>query len=168
MRPRRNRDAAGPTTFHGVVCSSSSARVRRWWRNVIEAAVEGYPEAFCIQDLEPAPNWSDGPIALVGDAAHASTPDLGQGACQALESAAVLGHELGCAATIPQAFARYARRRRSRTARVTAMSRATAIMSTVHAPGVDVIRNSAIRLFLPTVTLSEFDRLFRGDPATMR
>jgi 2-polyprenyl-6-methoxyphenol hydroxylase-like FAD-dependent oxidoreductase len=136
--------------------------------NVIDGAIEGYPEAFHIQDLEPAWDWTKGPIALVGDAAHASTPDLGQGACQALESAAVLGEELGRADSVAQAFARYGRRRMHRAARVTAMSRATAIMSTIHAPGTEAVRNFAIRVLLPAVTMSEFDRLFRGELATMR
>jgi 2-polyprenyl-6-methoxyphenol hydroxylase-like FAD-dependent oxidoreductase len=136
--------------------------------DLIAAAIDGYPEAFEIHDLAPAPSWSSGAVALVGDSAHASTPDLGQGACQALESAAVLGEELARSTCATRAFARYARRRMQRAARVTALSRATAILSMVHAPGLDAVRDLAIRLFLPSVTLSEFDRLFRGEPATMR
>lgn len=42
----------------------------------------------------PLPSLSRGRIALLGDAAHAMTPDLGQGACQALEDAVVLGEVL--------------------------------------------------------------------------
>jgi 2-polyprenyl-6-methoxyphenol hydroxylase-like FAD-dependent oxidoreductase len=135
---------------------------------VMSATIDGYPEAFRIHDLDPVWHWAGGPVALLGDAAHASTPDLGQGACQALESAAVLGDELERSPDVSRAFARYARRRMSRTARVTAMSRGTALMSMMHAPGFDAVRDFAIRLFLPTITLAEFDRLFRGDLRTMR
>ncbi len=41
-------------------------------------------------DLKPISSWSKGRICLLGDAAHATTPNLGQGACQAIESAFVL------------------------------------------------------------------------------
>src|SRR5699024_5360676 len=43
----------------------------------------------------PLPSLSRGRIAMLGDAAHAMTPDLGQGACQAFEDAVVLGEVLG-------------------------------------------------------------------------
>ncbi|MGF1460754.1 MAG: FAD-dependent urate hydroxylase HpxO [Leptolyngbyaceae cyanobacterium] len=43
-----------------------------------------------ISDLDPLSQLVRGRVALVGDAAHASTPTLGQGGCQALEDAEVL------------------------------------------------------------------------------
>jgi salicylate hydroxylase len=67
--------------------------------------------------------WTDGPIALLGDAAHAMLPFAAQGAGMAIEDAAVLAKCLGDgvgenAEGIPAAFKRYARLRRSRVARV--------------------------------------------------
>jgi 2-polyprenyl-6-methoxyphenol hydroxylase-like FAD-dependent oxidoreductase len=47
-----------------------------------------------IVDLEPLSTYSWGRAVLVGDAAHATTPNMGQGACQALEGAAVLVAQL--------------------------------------------------------------------------
>lgn len=41
-------------------------------------------------DLKPTQEWSRGQVCLIGDAAHATTPNLGQGACQAIEDAYVL------------------------------------------------------------------------------
>ena len=45
-------------------------------------------------DFKPIKKWTDGKIALIGDAAHATTPNLGQGACQAIEDAYVIAQEL--------------------------------------------------------------------------
>jgi len=39
--------------------------------------------------------WTDGRVALLGDAIHAMMPNLGQGGCQAIEDAMVLAEELG-------------------------------------------------------------------------
>ncbi len=43
-----------------------------------------------MMDLKPIPTWYNKNVCLVGDAAHATTPNMGQGACQAIESAYVL------------------------------------------------------------------------------
>ena len=51
------------------------------------------------QLVHPLPRLAVGRVALLGDAAHAMTPDLGQGACQAFEDAVVLASVLG--ATCP-------------------------------------------------------------------
>jgi 2-polyprenyl-6-methoxyphenol hydroxylase-like FAD-dependent oxidoreductase len=45
-----------------------------------------------IMDLRPIPRWQNGNVYLLGDAAHAMTPNLGQGACQAIEDAYLLGN----------------------------------------------------------------------------
>jgi 2-polyprenyl-6-methoxyphenol hydroxylase-like FAD-dependent oxidoreductase len=47
-----------------------------------------------IQDRPPAARWGEGRVTLLGDAAHPMTPNLGQGACQAIEDAVVLAREL--------------------------------------------------------------------------
>jgi salicylate hydroxylase len=68
-------------------------------------------------------DWSEGPIALLGDAAHAMLPFAAQGAGMAIEDAAVLAKCLGqsqeeAGPTIAAAMQRYARLRRARVTRV--------------------------------------------------
>lgn len=43
-----------------------------------------------IHDIDPFPELVKGRIALLGDAAHSTTPDIGQGGCAAMEDAVVL------------------------------------------------------------------------------
>lgn len=44
-----------------------------------------------LTDLAPIPQWYADNLCLIGDAAHATTPNLGQGACQSIEDAYVIG-----------------------------------------------------------------------------
>ncbi len=68
--------------------------------------------------------WHDGPVAIIGDAAHPMRPHLGQGGCQAIEDAAAL---VSCFADesfdVVQAFARYERSRGRRAKRVVRLSK---------------------------------------------
>lgn len=60
---------------------------------------------------------------LLGDAAHAMTPNIGQGAGMAMEDAAVLAEELASGAEIEHALGNYARRRKPRVETVARISR---------------------------------------------
>lgn len=44
-----------------------------------------------VHDIEPFPTLVKGKVALLGDAGHGTTPDIGQGGCAAMEDAVVLG-----------------------------------------------------------------------------
>ncbi|MEV7923941.1 MULTISPECIES: FAD-dependent monooxygenase [unclassified Kitasatospora] len=68
--------------------------------------------------------WHVGRIALAGDAAHASTPHLAQGAAMAVEDALVLAQSLDAAEAVPAALAAWEERRRPRAMWVQALSRA--------------------------------------------
>lgn len=47
-----------------------------------------------IHDIEPFDTWIKGRVVLLGDAAHSTTPDIGQGGCQALEDSIYLTRSL--------------------------------------------------------------------------
>jgi 2-polyprenyl-6-methoxyphenol hydroxylase-like FAD-dependent oxidoreductase len=63
--------------------------------------------------ISPAP-WHRGRIVLIGDAVHAITPHLGQGAAQAIEDGVVLADCLARHADVEAAFAEYTERRYER------------------------------------------------------
>jgi 2-polyprenyl-6-methoxyphenol hydroxylase-like FAD-dependent oxidoreductase len=97
------------------------------WPEVFRSAIEATEESAILPgdiiDRDPSPVWGKDRVTLLGDAIHATTPNLGQGACQALEDAVVLAH---CLRTIPepiQALRTYEDMRRDRTAMVTRQSR---------------------------------------------
>lgn len=71
-----------------------------------------------IYDRTAGRTWAAGPVVLVGDPAHPMRPHLGQGGCQALEDAAILGRFVGDGADLPGAFNRFAAFRRRRVVRL--------------------------------------------------
>jgi 2-polyprenyl-6-methoxyphenol hydroxylase-like FAD-dependent oxidoreductase len=104
--------------------------VRRFgsWHDPIPGLLAATPpESVLYHDVfefaEPLPGLVSGSAALLGDAAHAMTTDLGQGACQAFEDAVVLCAALTEGGGVRTALARYDERRRPRTAMIIAASR---------------------------------------------
>ncbi|VDR28432.1 3-hydroxybenzoate 6-hydroxylase [Raoultella terrigena] len=64
-----------------------------------------------IHDIEPFDRLVRGRVALLGDAGHSTTPDIGQGGCAALEDAVVLGEALRDGGDIAAALRQYEARR---------------------------------------------------------
>lgn len=91
--------------------------------------------------------WTDGRLVLLGDAAHAMTPHLAQGANSALLDALALSTELARAQPVERALDRYVARRRRK---VTAIQRASSaygiVAEAMAAPGVRQARDTALRL----------------------
>jgi 2-polyprenyl-6-methoxyphenol hydroxylase-like FAD-dependent oxidoreductase len=96
--------------------SALMARFGRW-HDPIGAVLEATPDGAILRNdvyyLDPLPRWSSGRIVLLGDAAHATTPGIGQGAAQALEDAVALTAALD-GPEIDAALARYESARRPR------------------------------------------------------
>jgi 2-polyprenyl-6-methoxyphenol hydroxylase-like FAD-dependent oxidoreductase len=72
-----------------------------------------------LYDFKPISNWVDGNVALLGDAAHATTPNLGQGACQAIEDAYMLAEQLASSNNIAAGLANYQAKRMAKAKFVT-------------------------------------------------
>lgn len=87
---------------------------RRWHHPIPELIAATDPSAIMMNmacDRQPARSWSHGPATLIGDASHALTPNLGQGACMAMEDALVLANCLGRSQSVAAGFRLYEAKR---------------------------------------------------------
>ncbi|MEU1183457.1 FAD-dependent monooxygenase [Streptomyces sp. NPDC005820] len=115
----------------GVRHADPLAEMRRrfaGWHDPIPALLDATrPEDVLHHDVHelrtPLPAFTVGRVALLGDAAHAMTPNLGQGASQALEDAVVLAARLADGPTVTEALRRYDAERRRRTQSVARAAR---------------------------------------------
>jgi salicylate hydroxylase len=92
------------------------------WDPRIEALLRRVQETFrsALYDREPLSTWTKGRLTLLGDAAHAMLPHLGQGANQSIEDGMALATILGRTQrkNAPAALVAYERLRRERVAQV--------------------------------------------------
>lgn len=92
------------------------------WDSRVEDLLAQVEQTFWwgLYDREPLQRWSTDRVTLLGDAAHAMLPHLGQGANQAIEDAMTLAVLLGAAdeSSVPAALAQYESLRLDRTTRV--------------------------------------------------
>ncbi|MDF5755179.1 FAD-dependent monooxygenase [Spongiactinospora sp. TRM90649] len=115
----------------GVRCDREKDDLTRrlhGWHDPIPALIEATPADAVIhidiRDLDPLPGYVRGRVALLGDAAHAMSPDRGQGAGQSLEDAVVLAASLAGESSIDAALRRYDTERRPRTQAIARGARA--------------------------------------------
>jgi FAD-dependent urate hydroxylase len=97
-------------------------------------ATHGDIGAHVVHDLITTPTWHRGPVVLIGDAAHATSPNAGQGASLAMEDALVLAKCLRDLPDPEQAFTAYERLRRERAEKVVAYSHRIGQSKTISHP----------------------------------
>lgn len=102
---------------------------RGWLCNKFGLWAEPVPELFSstpeesffqndIIDRRPDKNWYRGRCLLIGDAAHPTTPNLGQGGCLAIEDAACLYHLFSKSSTLDEILPAFVKLRYSRAAAI--------------------------------------------------
>lgn len=119
------------------------------WHDPVPAVIEATQEHDILRnDVYELPHlryWSNGRVALLGDAAHAMTPNLGQGGCLAIEDAVVLADCLSSEADTVRALKLYEKRRRSRAQRVALFAQRIGQAVQFESPFLSGIRNTLLK-----------------------
>jgi len=119
---------------------------------------------WALYDLPPLSHWSDGPVTLLGDAAHAMLPFLAQGAAMAIEDAAVLAACMARESHDPAAaLRRYEHARRRRTSRVQRAARSNGRVYH-QAAGEALARNLFLRFAGGKMLLRRYNWIYDWQP----
>lgn len=133
------------------------------WAPEIQAVIRATPPDSIIsvpaQDRPFLERWGDGPVTLLGDAAHPMMSSLGQGAAIAIEDGVVLATSLASAPDIPTGLRSYEDRRRTRTRTMVEASRALSHVEQLQHP----IKTLGRRLYFQFAPESTFSK--RNDAA---
>lgn len=138
------------------------------WHHPIGHLLEQTPAGAILHndiwDFAPMKRWSSGRITLLGDAAHATTPNLGQGACMAIESAYVLADCVAETDDIAAALLRYEDRRRERTAFITNQSWQIGRVGQWENPVACLLRNFVVKTFAAGQMKAQLSKVVGGGP----
>ncbi|MCY1082825.1 FAD-dependent oxidoreductase [Archangium lansingense] len=139
----------------------SSLSAEEWRRRLLEVhaedpspipdilrAMTGEIGQYPIHDIPFLPTWHQGPVCLVGDAAHATSPHAGQGASLAIEDALVLARCLRDVPDVARAFAAYEGLRKERVEKLVRQGRRNGDMKPGASPLADWVRDLLMPFFL--------------------
>jgi 2-polyprenyl-6-methoxyphenol hydroxylase-like FAD-dependent oxidoreductase len=131
------------------------------WHDPIPAIIDATPETALIRndiyDRRPTRTWSRGRVALIGDAIHPMTPDLAQGACQAIVDATTLATCLVASRDSRAALREYQQRRWRNAAITTLMARNMGTMGQWEGRITCTARNTLTRAIPLSLQLRQFD-----------
>lgn len=113
-----------------------------------------------IIDLKPIDKWQAENVCLIGDAAHATTPNLGQGACQAIEDAYVLGKLLDEGLAIESTFKQYENLRRKKAHTIVNISWTVGKMAHIENNLGIWLRNKIMRNLPKSANKKQMDMIF--------
>ena len=141
--PEGQHDPVGRT-------KESLAQLFAGWHHPIETVIAATDEDSILRndiyDVAPLPRFVLGRAALLGDAAHATTPNLGQGACQAIEDAVVIAACLKTAGRVEPGLLEYERRRMPRVSQISRRSRNFGVVAQLENAAACWLRDSIMRV----------------------
>jgi 2-polyprenyl-6-methoxyphenol hydroxylase-like FAD-dependent oxidoreductase len=128
------------------------------WPEPIPTLIEGTPATDILRhdtfDRPPLRRWVRGRVALLGDAARPMQPNLGQGACQAIEDALFLGAALAGADGVVAGLRAYERARRPRAAMFVRRSARLGRVEHFEAGLATRVRNRGLRRMTPETVVN--------------
>jgi 2-polyprenyl-6-methoxyphenol hydroxylase-like FAD-dependent oxidoreductase len=116
-----------------------------------------------IIDLKPIDQYAFENIVLIGDTAHATTPNMGQGACQAIEDAVILASEIKKENDIATAFKSFEKRRMKKTHFIVNNSWTLGKVGQVENKLLSSLRNLAFRAMPASVNDRQMKKLYELD-----
>lgn len=118
------------------------------WPEPIEAMIESTDEHAIMRvdivDRDPIDHWGKGRITLLGDAAHPMTPNLAQGAGQAIEDGIALANALRSTPDPVAALRAYEQRRVKRANHMLTTSRMVGRVSLLSSPVTRTVRDQVV------------------------
>ncbi|WP_303316719.1 FAD-dependent monooxygenase [Flavivirga abyssicola] len=129
-------------------------------KNIIKSTKKEQINAAEISDLKPTNTWFKENVCLIGDAAHATTPNMGQGACQAIEDAFVLSECLDKYEII-KAFTEYQKLRLPKAHQVVKASWLVGKMAHLKNPILIGLRNQMLRLTPSSANRKQNEQIFQ-------
>ena len=125
------------------------------------------PSSIHRSDLYDFPhirNWWKGRLALLGDAAHATTPNLGQGGCQAIEDGWAIAHYLKIYPDPQKAFSAYQQYRYAKAKKVIDLSWTFNNFTNIRQPRLRTLRNSMLRSIPESVNIKLLNSIYQLGP----
>ncbi len=129
-------------------------------QNIISSTKKENINTSEISDLELTNIWHKEHVCLIGDSAHATTPNMGQGACQAIEDAFVLSECLDTYET-NKAFEEFQKLRLLKAHQVVKASWLIGKMAHLSNPVLIALRNQMIRLTPSFINRKQNEKIFQ-------
>jgi 2-polyprenyl-6-methoxyphenol hydroxylase-like FAD-dependent oxidoreductase len=140
------------------------------WHEPVESILEATEESAILRndiyDRDPIPQWSKDRVTLLGDAAHPTTPNLGQGGCQAIEDGVVLAVCLATIDNVKAALRKYETRRAPRVREIVLASRRVGTLAQLENPIFGFLRNLAIRATPRSISSRQLDSVVSFEALT--
>jgi 2-polyprenyl-6-methoxyphenol hydroxylase-like FAD-dependent oxidoreductase len=151
-----------PVGQHSADELSTLTDLFRGWADPVPQLIATTPADRLIHndivDRPPTPKWSVGRIGLIGDAAHPTTPNLGQGGCMAIEDGVVLARALATDPNPTQALESFTQERYQRTAAITRESWEFGQLGQWEGRLSCLVRDWVLRFLLPIVGARSFPK----------
>jgi len=116
-----------------------------------------------IIDIKPINHFAYNNILLIGDAAHATTPNMGQGACQAIEDAVIISDEIIKNRKLKEAFINFENRRLKKTHFVTNTSWNIGKIAQIENKLLAYLRNLVFHLTPQKINEKQLEKIYKID-----